>query len=196
MDARGPWTAPGRRRANELAALRVVATTRSRSPAHSRLAGFTNEDDHQHRRVAHRGPRCDQGQLLPVVARGRCTGSLADRTQGHGRRPHHTPRRSQRRSSRHRCCRTRDLDRRHRWRGRTTPRRPSPTQRRHDQRSVDARADPNGIDGQPIEPSICSSISRLHSTAYSIGSVRVTGSMKPLMIIPMAWDSVIPRLMR
>src|SRR5439155_9674458 len=35
-------------------------------------------------------------------------------------------------------------------------------------------------DGQPTAPSICSSMSRLHSTAYCIGRVRVTGSMKPL----------------
>jgi len=32
-----------------------------------------------------------------------------------------------------------------------------------------------GDPGQPTEPSICSSMSRLHSTAYSIGSVRVIG---------------------
>ena len=49
---------------------------------------------------------------------------------------------------------------------------------------------------QPIEPSICSSIRRDHSTAYSMGSVRVTGSMKPLTIMPMAWLSVSPRLIR
>ena len=45
-------------------------------------------------------------------------------------------------------------------------------------------------------PSIWSSISLLHSTAYSIGSVRVTGSMKPFTIIPMAWLSERPRLIR
>ncbi len=49
---------------------------------------------------------------------------------------------------------------------------------------------------QPTDPSICSSINRLHSTAYSIGSVRVTGSMKPFTIIPMAWLSDNPRLIR
>src|SRR5665213_2706379 len=49
---------------------------------------------------------------------------------------------------------------------------------------------------QPIEPSIWSSMSRLHSTAYSIGSVRVMGSMKPFTIMPIAWVSDRPRLMR
>ena len=49
---------------------------------------------------------------------------------------------------------------------------------------------------QPTEPSICSSMSRLHSTAYSIGSVRVTGSMKPLTIMLMACCSDRPRLIR
>jgi|GEM_PF-4683688 len=48
----------------------------------------------------------------------------------------------------------------------------------------------------PIEPSICSSIRRDHSTAYSMGNVRVTGSMNPFTIMPMAWLSVSPRLMR
>ena len=47
-----------------------------------------------------------------------------------------------------------------------------------------------------MEPSICNSISRDHSTAYSIGSVRVTGSMNPFTIIPMAWLSVSPRLIK
>ena len=49
---------------------------------------------------------------------------------------------------------------------------------------------------QPTEPSICSSIRRLHSTAYSMGSVRVTGSMKPLTTMPMACSSERPRLCR
>ena len=49
---------------------------------------------------------------------------------------------------------------------------------------------------QPTEPSICSSISRLHSTAYSIGRVRVMGSMKPFTIMPIAWVSLRPRLIR
>ncbi len=49
---------------------------------------------------------------------------------------------------------------------------------------------------QPTEPSICSSISRLHSTAYSIGSVRVIGSMKPLTTMPIACSSERPRLIR
>ena len=49
---------------------------------------------------------------------------------------------------------------------------------------------------QPTDPSICSSISRLHSTAYSMGRVRVIGSMNPLTIMPMAWVSDRPRLIR
>jgi len=49
---------------------------------------------------------------------------------------------------------------------------------------------------QPIEPSIWSSISLLHSTAYSMGSVRVTGSMNPLTTIPIACSSDNPRLIR
>ena len=48
---------------------------------------------------------------------------------------------------------------------------------------------------QPIEPSICSSISRFISTEYSIGSSLAIGSMNPLTIIfeassssrPWAW---------
>ncbi len=50
--------------------------------------------------------------------------------------------------------------------------------------------------GQPTEPSICSSMRRLHSTAYSIGNVLVTGSMKPLTTMPMACSSERPRLIR
>ena len=53
-----------------------------------------------------------------------------------------------------------------------------------------------GTAHQPIDPSICSSISRLHSTAYSIGSVRVTGSMKPFTTMPMACSADSPRLIR
>jgi hypothetical protein len=49
---------------------------------------------------------------------------------------------------------------------------------------------------QPTDPSICSSINRLHSTAYSMGSVLVTGSMKPFTIIPIACDSERPRLIK
>lgn len=49
---------------------------------------------------------------------------------------------------------------------------------------------------QPTEPSICSSMSRLHSTAYSIGSVRVIGSMKPLTTMLIACSSDRPRLIR
>ena len=49
---------------------------------------------------------------------------------------------------------------------------------------------------QPTDPSMLSSISRDHSTAYSMGSVRVTGSMKPLTIMLMACCSERPRLIR
>ena len=48
----------------------------------------------------------------------------------------------------------------------------------------------------PREPSICSSISRFISTAYSIGSSLTSGSMKPLTIIELASASVRPRLCR
>ena len=46
---------------------------------------------------------------------------------------------------------------------------------------------------QPIEPTISSWIRRFSSTAYSIGSSLVTGSMKPLTIIAAASSSVNPR---
>ena len=49
---------------------------------------------------------------------------------------------------------------------------------------------------QPTAPSICSSISRLSSRAYSIGSSRAIGSMKPRTIIAMASSSVMPRDIR
>ena len=49
---------------------------------------------------------------------------------------------------------------------------------------------------QPTEPSICSWIKRFISTAYSIGSSFTNGSKKPLTIIVLASDSVIPRLVR
>ena len=61
---------------------------------------------------------------------------------------------------------------------------------RHDSEPRSARPD------QPTEPSICSSIKRLHSTAYSIGSVLVIGSMNPLTTMPTACSSVRPRDMR
>ena len=48
----------------------------------------------------------------------------------------------------------------------------------------------------PTEPSICSSISRFISTAYSIGSSLISGSMKPLTIIVLASASDSPRLVR
>ena len=53
-----------------------------------------------------------------------------------------------------------------------------------------------GFVPQPTLPSICSSMRRDHSTAYSIGSVRVTGSMKPLTTIDIDCSSVSPRLIR
>ena len=49
---------------------------------------------------------------------------------------------------------------------------------------------------QPTAPSIWSSISRLSSSAYSIGSSRAIGSMNPRTIIAIAASSVSPRLMR
>ena len=48
----------------------------------------------------------------------------------------------------------------------------------------------------PTEPSICSSIRRFSSTAYSIGSSRVIGSMNPFTIIAVASTSDSPRLIR
>ncbi len=48
----------------------------------------------------------------------------------------------------------------------------------------------------PTEPSISIWMSRLSSTAYSIGSSRVNGSMKPNTIIDIASDSFKPRLIR
>ncbi len=48
----------------------------------------------------------------------------------------------------------------------------------------------------PTDPSICSSISRFISTAYSIGSSFTSGSMKPVTIIEAASASVRPRLIR
>ena len=50
--------------------------------------------------------------------------------------------------------------------------------------------------GQPTAPSICSSISRFSSSAYSIGSSRAIGSTKPRTIIAIASSSVRPRLIR
>jgi hypothetical protein len=59
-----------------------------------------------------------------------------------------------------------------------------------------ARPSKRRANGQPTEPSICSSIRRLHSTAYSIGSIFVIGSMKPFTIRPIACSSESPRDMR
>ena len=49
---------------------------------------------------------------------------------------------------------------------------------------------------QPTAPSICSSISRFSSSAYSIGSSRAIGSTKPRTIVAIASSSVMPRLIR
>src|ERR1019366_2180720 len=49
---------------------------------------------------------------------------------------------------------------------------------------------------QPTAPSICSSISRFSSRAYSIGSSRAIRSPTPRTILAIASSSVIPRLIR
>jgi glutamine phosphoribosylpyrophosphate amidotransferase len=49
---------------------------------------------------------------------------------------------------------------------------------------------------QPTAPSICSSISRFSSSAYSIGSSRAMGSTNPRTMVAAASSSVMPRLMR
>jgi hypothetical protein len=49
---------------------------------------------------------------------------------------------------------------------------------------------------QPTAPSICSSISRFSSSAYSIGSSRAMGSTKPRTMVAAASSSVMPRLIR
>ena len=49
---------------------------------------------------------------------------------------------------------------------------------------------------QPTAPSICSSISRFSSSAYSIGSSRAIGSTNPRTIVAIASSSVMPRLIR
>ena len=49
---------------------------------------------------------------------------------------------------------------------------------------------------QPTAPSICSSIRRLSSRAYSIGSSLAMGSTKPRTIIAIASSSVMPRDIR
>ena len=48
----------------------------------------------------------------------------------------------------------------------------------------------------PTAPSICSSMSRFSSSAYSIGSSRATGSTNPRTIIAMASSSLSPRCCR
>ncbi len=49
---------------------------------------------------------------------------------------------------------------------------------------------------QPTDPSIWSSIRRLSSSAYSIGSSLAMGSTKPRTIVAIASSSVMPRLIR
>lgn len=49
---------------------------------------------------------------------------------------------------------------------------------------------------QPTAPSICSSIRRLSSRAYSMGSSRAMGSTKPRTTVAMASSSDMPRLIR
>ena len=53
-----------------------------------------------------------------------------------------------------------------------------------------------GGDRHPTEPSICNSISRLSSSAYSMGSSLAIGSTKPRTTIAIASSSVSPRLIR
>src|SRR5690606_3100703 len=53
-----------------------------------------------------------------------------------------------------------------------------------------------GVGTHPTAPSICSSISRFSSSAYSIGSSLAIGSMKPRTIMAIASSSVRPRLIR
>jgi len=48
----------------------------------------------------------------------------------------------------------------------------------------------------PTAPSICSSMSRLSSNAYSIGSSLAMGSTKPRTTMAMASSSVMPRLIK
>jgi hypothetical protein len=53
-----------------------------------------------------------------------------------------------------------------------------------------------GEPDQPTAPSICSSMSRFSSRAYSIGSSFAIGSTKPRTIIAIASSSSMPRLIR
>ena len=55
---------------------------------------------------------------------------------------------------------------------------------------------PHPPNAYPTASSMCSSMRRFHSTAYSMGKVRVTGSMKPLTTIDVAWSHDRPRLIR
>ena len=68
-----------------------------------------------------------------------------------------------------------------------------PATLRHPVCGLDKRV---GNGHQPTAPSIWSSMRRLSSRAYSIGSSRAIGSMKPRTIIAMASSSAIPRDMR
>src|SRR4029453_15102773 len=54
---------------------------------------------------------------------------------------------------------------------------------------------PSDFLGHPTEPSICSSMSRFSSSAYSMGSSRAMGSTNPRTTIAIASSSVSPRLL-
>ena len=59
------------------------------------------------------------------------------------------------------------------------------------------RGEPGDVlDGHPTEPSICSSMRRFSSSAYSMGSSRAMGSTNPRTTIAIASSSVRPRLIR
>jgi hypothetical protein len=62
---------------------------------------------------------------------------------------------------------------------------------------VAPRAQPRvATEGHPTAPSICSSINRFSSSAYSIGSSFAIGSTNPRTIIAIASSSSSPRLIR
>ena len=83
-----------------------------------------------------------------------------------------------------------------RWRRAPPAGRRRQRRRRWSSSSSHGRARARPVASYPTEPSICSSIRRFSSTAYSIGSSRVIGSMKPFTIIAVASASDSPRLIR
>ena len=103
----------------------------------------------------------------------RCRSSRSDGLQA----PPNQPLRSAKRAPRRRMSRPRRYD----LRGR--------------ERSEAQRARSRS-EAQPTAPSMFSSMSRDNSTAYSIGSVFVIGSMNPFTIIAVACCSLSPRLCR